>query len=137
MQTYKHTNKDGETKEIPPERWAWGVIYKDGTTLHQFDRDGIFHQIGEIDQDKAKTFIMYETGAKDNRVDIALPDGAKIIHKYRNFIFNFGTAKERKEKIYMFGFKVGNQTHYNYILPDDRIVQSNEDIRLEDYGITS
>lgn len=126
-------NKDGAREEVKPERWAWGVIYKDNTEMHQFDKDGIFHQIGEVDQSRVKFFVMYKVGPENKRVDIYIPEDAKIIHKYRNFCFNFGTPKEFKARIYVFGYKRGNATHLNYIMPDDNIIQSSEDIKLEGF----
>jgi len=57
------------------------------------------------------------------------------VHKYIRSKFNFGTSIAREETVYVCGYKVNGHTHYNYILPDDRIVQSCEDILLSDYGI--
>jgi len=45
---------------IEPERWIWGVVYKDGTELHQFGNDLIFHQIKEIKWAEVKMFTMYK-----------------------------------------------------------------------------
>ena len=115
---YIFTNKEtNERTEVKPERWVWGVIYKDGTELHQFSEDGTFHQVGEIDQDKIKIACLYSFKEWQKRKDfskmskiIYLPwheekeDGAKmrLIHKYRNI--RPAGYDEFAFKIYLFGF---------------------------------
>jgi hypothetical protein len=113
--------------EAELERWGWGVIYKDGRELHQFGDDGTFHQIGEVDQNQIKMAVLYKTDDMKKRIDIPWREGMKLIHKYRNFIFEVGTEKERKARIIIFGYKYQDQFNLNYVLPDDRIVQSPED----------
>jgi len=128
-------------EEVKIENWVWVAIYQDNTELHQFNIDGTFHQIGEIDQSKVKLFVLYQPsdlGKKaGKRIDIVVPEGAKLIHKYRHYILNFGTDQKRKVKIYIFGIKYkGGHFVYNYIMPDGRIIQSErEDLSLTEYGI--
>jgi hypothetical protein len=114
--------KTGE--KIKPERWQWGVIYKDGTEFRQFGKDGYFHQIGEVEQDKVKLAVLFKTTEPNKRIDIVFQDGMKIIHKYRNI-----KPFYMKEfvKVYMWGYKKGKNYHFNFVLPDDRIVMSNKD----------
>lgn len=120
-----------EKEEVSLERWVWGVLYNDGTELHQFDDKGVFHQIGEIEQDKVVMFTMYKpagTGdTKRDRIDLLIPKGGKIIHKYRNVHAHYFKDPNQFARVYMFGYKLGEHYHYNFILPDDRIVQSTYD----------
>ena len=129
--------KDGKTEEVALEKWGWGVVYKDGRELHQFGSKGDFHQIAEIEQDNVRLFVLYQTGDMSKRIDIALPEGAKIIHKYRNFVLNLGTEGERHVRVYIFGYKKSaSVAHYNFILPDGRIIQSDTDaIQLTDFNL--
>jgi len=116
-----------EKELISLERWVWGVVYKDETELRQFDDNGKFHRLSEIDQKNIKIFTMYRSDDMNKRYDIVMPEGARIIHKYRNirpFYMN------RFVKVYMFGYRTGKKDfeyHYHFILPDDRMVISNKD----------
>lgn len=125
-----------KTIEIMPERWAWGVIYKDGTELKQFGDDGQFHQFGEIDQQRVGGFIMYMLEDMTRRIDIKINDNNQIFHFYRNFILNAGTEDEQRIKAYCFGYKNKDtkQTAYHYILPNDQLIISDKDIDL--FGIS-
>lgn len=118
---------EGKTEEVAQEVWGWGVVYKDGRELHQFGDNGDFHQIKEIEQENVKLFVLYKTDDMSKRIDIVLPEGAKIIHKYRNFVFDYGTQEKRNVKVYVFGYKIGDHHHYNFVLPDGRIIQSDTD----------
>ncbi len=132
----KYTFKrDGIEEEVSAEKWIWGVVYKDGTELHQFSDNGIFHQVGEIEQDKIKMAVLYELEGA-GRIDIPWQDGMKIIHKYRHVVFNMATTEERKVKIYIFGWKFGDQHTFMYVLPDNRIISSpTEDVDVTKYEI--
>jgi hypothetical protein len=140
---YKYTDK--KTKEetvIPPERWQWGVIFDDETELKQFGSDGTFHRIGEVDeigQDKIKLAVLYKPDDPTKRIDIVWqPEmNMKLIHKYRNI-----KPYYMKEwvKVYMWGYRAGFKDnyvyHYNFVLPDDRIIMSNQDnISLEKFEL--
>lgn len=121
--------------EIPAERWAWGVVYKDDSELKQFGDDGRFHQFGEINQKEVRIFTLYRMDNMNKRYDIVVRDGMQIFHFYRNFIFNVRTPEERRERAYVFGYKENNHTSYFYILPDDRMVIGNGDIDLNNFNI--
>ena len=131
------TNPDtGNREEVELENWIWGAVYTDGTELHQFDDNGVFHRIGEIDQSKVSMFVLYQPEGKgDGRIDFIVPkdeDGnlkeVALIHKYRNIVFQAGTAEETRRRIYIFGYKVkGQSPHYNFVMPNGTIVQSNGD----------
>lgn len=122
--------KDGVEIQVPIEKWVWSVLYKDGTSLEQFDKEGIFHQIGEVKQENVAVFTMRKIDGK--MIHIAIPEGAKIIHKYRNYIMNFGSPEEKRERIFIFGYKKDNShSHFNFILPNDDIIESdNENVPL-------
>lgn len=114
-----------ETVEL--EKWAWGVTYKDGSELHQFDKDGIFHQFKEINQAEVKMFTMYNTDPNSNaRFDILCEGEVQFFHFYRNFILENDTVRI---KVYVFGWKEKETgaSSYNYIFPDGRILSSNKD----------
>lgn len=136
-----HINVDGKIEEVTLERWVWGVVYKDGTELHQFDERGVFHQIKEIDQDNVAMWVLYKSESVNGteRIDIVLPtdQSFKLIHKYRNFIFNANTPEQKKVRVYMFGYHIkGDRPRYNFIMPNDTIVQSHTDqVQLSTMGI--
>ena len=126
-------NVDGNIvpEEVSLERWVWGAVYNDGTELYQFDNDGYFHQMKEIDKDKLVQFTMYKMDDQTRRVDIFLdPTKTEVFALYRNLILEVATENERRVKVYVFGSKdkeTGKTTFY-YILPDDRLLVSNEDL---------
>lgn len=137
-------NRNGKLEEVPVEPWAWGVIYKDNTELHQFDAQGVFHQIGEVDQSRVKVFVLYKTGPENKRLDILVPEGAVLIHKYRNFVFNAAAIgggekpAEHRVRIYIIGIKHKGQTLLNYVLPGDHIIQSTEELQqLTQFGLAA
>lgn len=129
-------SQDVKSEEVALERWVWGVVYADGTELHQFDGNGVFHRIGEVDQDRVSLFVLYKSNDIRKRIDIVVPEGARLIHKYRNYVFNAGTEQESKVRVYVFGYKHGSRYYYNFVLPDDRIVQSCDDqVKLTNFAV--
>lgn len=125
-----------EEIEAQPERWVWGVVYKDQTTLHQFQDDGTFHQFGEIKQDEVEMFVMHKFENRDARIDV-IAEGKQIFHFYRNIVLDMLTPEERKVKVYVFGWKdkETGQATYNYILPDDRLVVADHDVDISKFNI--
>ncbi len=115
--------RDGKKELVELERWTWEVFYNNGQRLRQFDDKGIFHQMGEIGQGNVNSFSLcnIKTGKK---IHIIIPIGARLIHKYKRYILNIGTPQEKKETIYIFGYKLGKHYHFNYVLPDDNIIQA-------------
>lgn len=89
---FKFTDKEKNETLVPVERWAWGVIYKDGGELHQFSEEkehggaGVFHQIGEVVQENVQLFILYKPADRSKRIDLLVPSGAKLIHKDRKSV---------------------------------------------------
>lgn len=124
-----------ETKiEAKPEKWAWGVIYNDGTELKQFCEDGTFHQFVEIEQSKVQMFIMYQLENHNKRIDL-VTEGKNIFHFYRHTTFSMLTPEQRKVQVYCFGYKDKDKTAYHYILPDDRVVIADKDIDITKFNI--
>lgn len=109
-------------------------VYPKCDELHQFSKDGTFHQIGEVDQDRVKMFVMYKPENPMKRIDMPIQPGMRLIHKYKNvkpfYLDEF-------VRVYMFGYKDGDQYSYFFILPDDRMILSNrEDIDLVQFKVT-
>lgn len=100
------------------------MIYTDGTELQQFDNEGIFHQIGEVQHHKAALFILFKPENPEIKIELIVPQGATLTHFYRNIVLNALTPWEKKHRIYVFGYEVNGHSHYNFILPDDRLIQS-------------
>ena len=118
--------RDGKEEEVQLEKWCWRAVYADGSILQQFGDDGIFHQVGEIEQEKVRIFCMYPSDGSGPGFDLVVPKGGKVLHKYRQYVFH--AEKEKKMvKIYVFGYKMGNHYHYNFIMPDGRLIQSIEE----------
>jgi len=132
---YKFTNPEsGEIEEVKRERWAWGVTYEDGSIFVQFDDEGFFHRIGEVDMDRVKIFTMFKPENPTIRHDMVVTEDMKPFHKYRNIKLHY---LPEFVKIYIFGYSKGKSgIHYNFILPDDRVIQSDTDnVELEKFEI--
>jgi hypothetical protein len=125
-------NENGKEITVAIERWVWGVQYKDGSYLQQFDDMGRFHQFKEIDHSKVHLFYMYKPEDQTKRVELLLSDTMQIFHFYRNICLEMLTEQEKKIKIYCFGWKdkVTGAQLYNFIMPDDRLIFSSDDIKL-------
>lgn len=127
--------REGKPERVALERWAWGVVYKDGTELRQFGEDGIFHQFKEIVQEQVAMFVMYRTDDESKRIDMPVHEGMQIFHLYRNLVLE---NSSRRVRVYVFGWKKTGVTvaSYNYILPDDRLITTDRDIpHLSDFNI--
>lgn len=99
---YKHT----ETGEFAnKEAWRWVAVYADGSNLRQFDLDpdgAHFHRFDEIDIENIVELIMeHDTLAP---VRIFIPNDAKPIHFYRNYVLKNDTERL---KHYCVGFELG------------------------------
>jgi hypothetical protein len=126
-------NEDGTISQVEakPERWAWKVDYKDGTELRQFGEDGVFHQLKDIDQDNIELAVLYKMDDPNQVVLIPWKPGMKLIHKYINVHADYFEKLNDTVRVYAFGYKLGGQNHYTYILPNDRqILSPADDINL-------
>lgn len=126
--------------EIPVERWVWGVVYKDGSELHQFGNDGKFHRIGEVKQDEIAMAVLYRYDDMKKRIDIPWQDGMKLVHKYRmvkpGAYDSANAGPNGFIRIYMFGYKYQGTHCLHFILPDDRIVTTPvDDVDLTKFNI--
>ena len=138
MEINWYFNENGEDIIIPLEKWAWHVIYKDGSELHQFEPDRgadgklRFHQFQEIDLDNVMVFEMINTENPALRYSIDCSEGiGQIFHFYRRTRLHMGTDDEQHVTFYCFGYKVNDVSLYHFILPDNRIViTSNRDLNL-------
>jgi hypothetical protein len=126
---YTYT-RDGITEIVELTEWAWLVIYKDGSTLKQFDDNCRFHQFREIIKDNVSELVLYNTVDNNKSFILIVPEGSQIFHYYDTYCFNFGTTSERKVRIYVFGYKYKGVANYNYILPENKIVQSVGEIEI-------
>jgi hypothetical protein len=129
MQQWKF-NRAGKEETVPLERWCWGVVYDNGTELHQFDSKGVYHQVGEIDQERVTMFSLYKPDMS-KRIDLHITEDMKLVHNYKLI-----KPYYRKDfvTVYCFGYKKKGQHHLLHILPDDRIVMSDtEAIDLASY----
>ena len=111
---------------IEPERWVWGVIYKDNSELHQFGNDLIFHQIKEIKWAEVKMFTMYKMDDMKKRIDMVVMPDMQVFHFYRNIR---PAGVDHFIKVYVFGYKIRETSKacYNFILPDDRMIIADQD----------
>lgn len=118
-----------QTKEpVALERWVWGAIFSDGTEMHQFDQDGIFHQIGEIDQSKLSMFVVHSLDNPERRMDMPFdPETMRLVYKYRNVHLSHFPDMGDTVRIYVFGYNKGDLQHRIFILPDDRIIVADRD----------
>lgn len=114
-------NSSTEPIEVSLERWVWGAVFDDDTELRQFDADGNWHSTLEIDQSRLKMFVMHRADDLERRIDIPFVPGMQLIHFYRNVRPHYDTAFHR---VYVCGWKRGNDASYIFILPDDRIIAS-------------
>lgn len=136
MKYYYNDKEKGTSIEVEPERWQWGVIYNDGNELLQFGNDGIFHRVGEIEQDKLAMVVMFKNNDCTKRIDIPWRPGMKLIHKYINIHAEYFEDINKTVRIYCFGYKYEGSYSFIYILPDDRIIMSPvEDIDLTKFNL--
>lgn len=128
--------REGVKEAVDLERWGWGVVYKDGTELHQFGSAGDFHQFAEIVRENVAIFVLYRTDDMTRRVDIPVVEGMQLFHFYTRLKFEANTPDERKATVICFGWKRAGEEHYVYVLPDDRIVCASEKVGdFVQYGI--
>jgi hypothetical protein len=131
MSDYKFFRKDlGKWIKASPEEWQWEATYEDGTSLKQFGDDGIFHQFVEIDQKRLAVFKMVSPDHPEIYTLLFSDPEMKLIHFYRNIVFNAGTESEKRIRIYCFGYekKIGTKVQKTILM----ITPSNGVIITED-----
>jgi hypothetical protein len=123
--TYKFL-RDGVEEEVQPEVWQWVAHFSDGSILKQFDDDGRFHQIGEIDQEKLVAFQMVSSKFPQVYTLPFIADRMRLVHKYINTGLGLGTPEFRKIRSYCFGYKTRglpeNTTSLMVIVPSGEVI---------------
>jgi hypothetical protein len=127
---HKFYNKNEDKWEmVEPVKWKWEAHYTDGTILKQYDDDGTFHRLAEIEQDKLHLFKMVD-GSREYQL-IFNPQHMKLVHFYRNVVLNATQENEIRVRLFVYGYetKVKRTTHkvLNVIMPDGQLVTT-EDI---------
>lgn len=109
MNSYNFKEEDGTTTLVTQEEWAWMALYKDNSTLKQYDDTTYeFHQFKEIDLDELDVFVIYNTqnpGDMTKRYEIHMEDGMTPIFFYRTTVFNMKQRNETKVRVAQFGYK--------------------------------
>lgn len=125
--------RDGIEEEVKEELWQWMAIYNDGRILKQFDDDGIFHQIGDIDQENLTVFKMFSKSFTQVYAVPFSPETMRLVHKYIQTKFMIGTDQEKSVVSYCFGYKTRNlpQNHQHLLI----ISPTNEAIICGDENI--
>ena len=122
-----------EWEDVAVEAWQWEVVYKDGTSLKQFDDNGVFHQIREIIEKDIHVFRMIST-TYPHRYTIIMPEGAKFLHMYRRI--NSWNTGEKIAVFYIFGYKnkflIGEEAKYFVITPGNELIIT-EDLQTISY----
>lgn len=116
-----YDKENNKTIEVQLEPWAWKAVYKDGSELLQFDDQGVFHRFTEIDFDKLHILVMYQTGDGCKQHSLVKEPGMQVFHFYRNIRPWYLQCFVR---VYAFGYKKDGVAHYNFILPDDRVIRT-------------
>jgi hypothetical protein len=123
--------RKGIPETVEEELWQWIAYFNDGTTLKQFEDDGIFHQIGEIDQSKLCVFKMFSKTLPQVYAVPFDPNTMKLIHKYIITTLNASTSEEIKIKSYCFGYKSKNlpQNHQHLLIisPNNEAIVCGDD----------
>lgn len=128
--TYKYLNTEtNEYEELEPEVWRWEAVYHDGYILKQFDDKGMFHRFGEIDQ--SRLFAVRMVHDTHSPHTMLFPAGAKLIHFYRNIVFEASTPNERHIRLYCFGYEKDGITVICVIMPNGEIIVTDEVSKIQ------
>lgn len=112
----------------PEEEWGWEAHYLDGSILKQFDDEGKFHKLREIQEDRLKVFWMIEQTVPHRRYGIVWRAGLKLIHYYDRYVLRDEAVRFT---IYCFGYeeKLGfsKRKVIKKIMPDGNLIEDSED----------
>lgn len=131
------TNDKGEKVAEPYERFQWEVFFKDGSSLKQYDEEGVYHPFREIKWNNVESFVVAD--AENGNVQISIPyDETLQIFFFRRdrVVIEVGTQKVKgKITVPVFGWKSRENasTCYFYILAiDGRVhhIVSDHDVAL-------
>jgi len=111
-------NRNGIEETVEPQMWRWEAFYNDGTFLKQYADDGIFHQIGEVDQLKLSVFKMVSSQFSQVYAVPFDPNSMKLVHKYIQTRMLIGTDQESSITSYCFGYQTKNlrQNHQHLLI---------------------
>jgi len=104
--------------QVGREPWGWEAHYEDGSVLKQFADDGVFHRIREVTYPGLVEFRMV---SGDRVYKIPYQPGTELVHFYRNTVFNVGTVREERVRLYCFGYKMGSTSYVQAIHPDGSV----------------
>lgn len=82
---------------VPLERWRWIARYSDGTELRQFEGDGTFRRISEIDPSRLDTFRMVSDSCPDGHTLVFDPGSMELVCyaiRGREFLFSDESESE-------------------------------------------
>lgn len=125
MQQFKYIH-DGVEEIVYAERWGWSALFEDGSELKQFDESGVFHRVGEIDQEKLVLITLYKLSDHTHYISVKWEKGMRLVHGYRQHIRHYDDGRTEKTTIYRFGYKRAGRFWLNYVMPDDSIVLSDD-----------
>ena len=127
------TEADGSKTNVPLERWIWEAQYSDGTWLRQYGEDGVFHRIGEVDQDRLVLFVVHKADDVEKAIVLPWHPGTKVIYKYRNVKPYY---MDHFVKCYLVGWKHEGAHAFMIVLPNDKVIASPvDDVDLVKLGI--
>lgn len=103
---WKYKNNDGVEEDVELEEWHWEAEYNDGTVLKQFDDDGEFHRVSEIDFTQVYEMrLVSEQG--ETAIKISWKPEYKLIFFYRNATYHAGRLDQEMARLYCFGYEDG------------------------------
>ena len=96
--------------------------------LKQYDDNNTFHQFKEIEMSESPiTHFQMVSDQRPHGIKLAIPEGARVIHFYRN-LRPAGQTEFQRSFIFGWRIKINGQTHKRLICikPDDSIVLLDE-----------
>ena len=128
---YFYTDEEGLRQEVAIEPWVWGAIMKDGSEIKQFDAEkSQFNRFSDLKQEELSLVLLFKPEDFSKRIFLPVEEGMQVVLLKRTTIFEAATPEERRADVYVFGYKKGSASNFFYILPDDRIVMS-QDFNLD------
>ena len=107
--------------------------------LHQYDDQGFYHQIGEVEQERVREFCVYrlgEIGSGNMFIMRFDPECMRLVYLYKRFHYQGWSDINKTVRIPVFGYNKGDQMHRIAILPDDRFIMTDRDVfNFDLYGI--
>lgn len=129
-----YRKETGQFEDVTLEKWVWEATYIDNTSLKQFDDNGRFHQVGEIEQAKLIEFCMRDVETGKTYTLLFDAKHWKLIHFYKRIGLDFMNNLQRMT-LYIFGYEtqVDNLKlrNYNVITPTGELIQTNDLERIQ------